>query len=184
MAWWRRGNAGVCKTPTAGVRFPSKPHLFRRRARVVDWTGLENQHGRKVIGGSNPSVSAFNFMFKRISTILIWSSDYKKLAEWYTDKLGLKKIDELNHPKDTGIRFAVGESNLWIGRHSKVKGKNKNIHRHMFNIEVDSVTQSYKRLKFKGVKFLATPFKAPTFNKYFATFYDLDNNLIQLIGNK
>ncbi len=58
MAWWRRGNAGVCKTPTAGVRFPSKPHLFRRRARVVDRTGLENQHGRKVIGGSNPSVSA------------------------------------------------------------------------------------------------------------------------------
>ena len=33
-------------------------------------------------------------------------------------------------------------------------------------------------------KILATPFKAPTFDKYFATFYDLDENLIQVIGDK
>ncbi len=123
-------------------------------------------------------------MFKRISATLIWSSDYKKLAKWYQDKLGLKTIEEINHPKDTGVGLAVGSSYLWIGRHSKVKGKNKDMYRHMFNIEVESVTRTYEKLKTKEVKFLATPFKAPTFNKYFATFYDLDDNLIQLIGNK
>lgn len=54
----------------------------------------------------------------------------------------------------------------------------------MFNFVVDSVTDSYEELKKRGVKFLAHPFKAPTFDKYFATFYDLDDNLVQIIGGK
>lgn len=123
-------------------------------------------------------------MFKEISAVLIWSSDYKKLSDWYIEKLGLKVVEKINHPNDTGVGLWVGKSYLWIGQHSKVKGKNKDIHRHMFNITVDSVDYVYSTLQKRGVKFLATPFKAPTFDKYFATFYDLDNNLIQLIGNK
>lgn len=125
-------------------------------------------------------------MFKNISTILIWSEDFKKLAKWYEEKLDLKSIEEINHPNDTGILFEFpnGKPWIWIGQHDKVRGKNKDCHRHMFNIEVDSVTKAYQSLLSKDVKFLAKPFKAPTFDKYFATFYDLDDNLIQLIGNK
>lgn len=123
-------------------------------------------------------------MLNDISAVLIWSDDYRKLADWYQQKLGLVPKEELTHPKDTGVIFRVGNVNLWIGQHSKVKGKNKDIHRHMFNFVVDSVTKSYEELKKRGVKFLAKPFKAPTFDKYFATFYDLDNNLVQLVGNK
>lgn len=125
-------------------------------------------------------------MFKYISTILIWSQNYKKLATWYQEKLGLKIVEEIYHPNDTGILFEFpnGKPWIWIGQHSKVKGKNKDIHRHMFNIEVDSVHKVYSHLKSRGVKFLATPFKAPTFDKYFATFYDLDGNLLQIIGGK
>ncbi len=29
MAQWRSGNAAVCKTATAGVRFPSAPQFWR-----------------------------------------------------------------------------------------------------------------------------------------------------------
>lgn len=123
-------------------------------------------------------------MIKNISAILIWSDNYKKLADWYIEKLGLSVLEELNHPDDTGIGFQVGNVYLWIGQHSKVEGKNKDIHRHMFNFVVDSVEKSYLELSSKGVRFLAKPFKAPTFNKYFATFYDLDDNLVQLIGDK
>lgn len=123
-------------------------------------------------------------MIKDISAILIWSEDYKTLAKWYEEKLGLKVLEELTHRDDTGIGFQVGRVYLWIGRHSKVNGKNKDPHRHMFNFVVDSVSASYEELKSRGVKFLAAPFKAPTFEKYFATFYDLDNNIVQLIGNK
>jgi len=123
-------------------------------------------------------------MIKNISTILIWSEDYKSLAQWYMEKFDFMPVEELNHPKDTGILFRVGNCNLWIGKHSKVKGKNNDPHRHMFNFDVDSVSKEYEELSKKGVVFLAVPFKAPTFDKYFATFYDLDGNLVQLIGNE
>lgn len=123
-------------------------------------------------------------MIKNISAILIWSEDYRKLANWYKDMLELEVLEELDHPEDTGVGFQVGNVYLWIGQHSQVKGKNKDMHRHMFNFVVDSVSETYEKLEKKGVKFLAKPFKAPTFDKYFATFYDLDDNLVQLIGNK
>ena len=122
--------------------------------------------------------------FKNISTILIWSPDYKKLSEWYRKMFGLKLVESIRHPKDTGDLYRIGNVQLWIGQHGQVKGKNKDFNRHMFNIDVDSVGSAYAYLKKKGVKFLAQPFKAPTFNKYFVTFYDLDNNLIQLIGKE
>ncbi|MBI4079503.1 MAG: VOC family protein [Candidatus Levybacteria bacterium] len=123
-------------------------------------------------------------MIKDISAVLIWSDNYQKLANWYQEKLGLKILEEINHPDDTGVGFMVGKMYLWIGQHSQVKGKNKDEHRHMINFVVDSVSQSCKELEKKGVMFLAKPFKAPTFDKYFATFYDLDQNLVQLIGGK
>jgi hypothetical protein len=123
-------------------------------------------------------------MIKDISAVLIWSDDYKKLANWYSEKLGLAVLEELKHPDDTGIGFQVGGVYLWIGKHSEVAGKNKDPYRHMINLTVDSVEKEYQGLKDKGVDFIAAPFKAPTFDKYFATFYDLDGNVAQLIGDK
>ena len=123
-------------------------------------------------------------MFHSIGAVLIWSEDYRTLANWYIEKLALNPVGELNHPKDIGISFKVGGTILWIGKHSKVKGKNKDMHRIMFNLSVDSVSEAYAALKDRGVIFFAEPFKAPTFDKYFATFYDGDDNLVQLIGEK
>jgi hypothetical protein len=121
-------------------------------------------------------------MFQRISTVLIWSEDFRALADWYKEKLELEVIEELHHPQDTGVLFKIGDTKLWIGQHSEVKGKNKDSARHMFNLNVDSVSEAYDFLKQKGVAFVATPFKAPTMNRYFATFLDLDKNMVQLIG--
>jgi DNA polymerase II small subunit/DNA polymerase delta subunit B len=123
-------------------------------------------------------------MLKNISDIIIWSEDYKKLVQWYKDKLGLEQIGEVNHPQDTCVGFRIGNVELWIGQHSKVKGKNKDMHRIMFNLVVDSVNKTYEILRKRGVKFFAKPFKAPTFDKYFATFFDGDDNMVQLIGDK
>jgi len=73
---------------------------------------------------------------------------------------------------------------LWIGQHSEVKRTNPDPCRIMFNINVDSVTKAYEYLISKGVKIIATPFKAPTFDKWFVTFEDLDGNYVQIIGPK
>lgn len=123
-------------------------------------------------------------MFKTISDVIIWSEDHRQLAKWYEEKLGLKSFGEVNHPQDQCIGFKIGEVEFWIGYHDQVKGKNKDSLRIMHNLVVDSVSQVYNVLSQKGVKFIAKPFKAPTFDKYFATFEDLDGNILQLIGNK
>lgn len=121
---------------------------------------------------------------KNISTTLIWSENYEALANWYKEKLGLSTIEEIHHPNDTGTGLAVGDSYLWIGKHSEVHGKSKDPYRMMFNISVDSVEEAYNELKAKEVEFIAEPFKAFTFDSYFATFKDLDGNIVQFVGNK
>jgi len=124
--------------------------------------------------------------FQKISTILIWSENYKLLADWYQSTFNLKVVEQLDHPKDTGVlfKFPAGDTWLWIGQHSEVSGKNPDPCRHMFNINVDSVDEAYQYLMGKKIEFLAKPFKAPTMEKYFATFYDPDGNLVQMIGDK
>lgn len=123
--------------------------------------------------------------FQKISTVLIWSANFRRLADWYQQILQLEVVEELSHPQDTGVllRFPGGDTWLWIGQHSQVHGQNQDPHRHMFNINVDSVSQAYEYLLQNQAEVLAPPFKAPTFDKYFVTFYDLDGNVIQLIGN-
>lgn len=125
-------------------------------------------------------------MFQKISTILIWSEDFRKLANWYKDTFSLTVVEELDHPRDTGVLLSFPEQSpwLWIGQHSQVKGKNPDPPRHMFNMNVDSVSQSFEFLTKKGVKVIAKPFKAPTFDKYFATLADPDGNYFQIIGKK
>lgn len=125
-------------------------------------------------------------MFKNISYVLIWSQNYKRLANWYKEKLGLKVIEEFTHPDDSGVAFELNPkgAKLWIGQHSKVKGENQDNHRHMINIDVDSVEKSYNYLKNKGAEFLAIPYKEPLVDTYCATFYDLDRNLLQIVGPK
>jgi hypothetical protein len=124
--------------------------------------------------------------FLKISTILIWSSHYKQLANWYQTIFGLTLIEEIKHPNDTGrlFDFPGGGTRIWIGKHGDIKGNNKDSLRIMFNITVDSIDEIYKYLKSKRIKFIATPFKAPIFDKWFITFSDPEGNTIQCIGNK
>ena len=52
----------------------------------------------------------------------------------------------------------------------------------MFNINVDSVSNAHAYLIRKKVPCIAPPFKAPTMEKWFATFSDPDGNTVQIIG--
>lgn len=118
--------------------------------------------------------------------ILLWSEDYKKLANWYVEKFGFEVDPEFTfeHPDDTGISLLVGDSYIWCGKHSEVHGVNQDPYRIMFNINVDFVKPLYEELIAKGVEFVAAPFKAPTMNRWFATFKDLDGNIGQIVGQE
>lgn len=122
--------------------------------------------------------------YNTLKGVLLWSENYKELAQWYIDKFGFE-VDpafSFEHPEDTGISLVVGDSYIWCGKHSEVHGKSKDPFRVMFNINVDSVSTLYKELSEKGVEFIAPPFKAPTMEKWFATFKDFDGNIGQLIS--
>ncbi len=45
----------------------------------------------------------YAYMFHKITTILLWSQDYERLARWYQDVFKVKVIEQLDHPNDTGI---------------------------------------------------------------------------------
>lgn len=125
-------------------------------------------------------------MFKKISTILLWSDNYERLARWYQDVFNVRVIEQLDHPEDTGIlmEFPEGLPWIWTGKHSEIHGANKDPLRIMFNISVDSVSDAFAYLQTKGVTVIAKPFKAPTMEKWFATFSDPDGNTVQIIGGK
>src|SRR3989344_3190759 len=94
-------------------------------------------------------------MILGIESILIGSSDGKKLGKFYKDVLGLKSTEEMEFGEDNsyGIGFNLGKgAGLFIMDHSKVKGKSKLPDRIMFNLEVDDIEKEVKRLKKKKVK--------------------------------
>jgi len=120
---------------------------------------------------------------KRLGSYLIWSEDPFKLAKWYEKKLGFKREAVLEYPDDTGILYNFSGRYFWIGKHDKVKGKNKDPYRHMISFVVDDVKKSYEELKKKGVKFIAKPFIAPSGDMEFATFVDPEGNILQIMRN-
>lgn len=71
---------------------------------------------------------------------------------------------------------------ITIGPHDKVRGKNKNPERIMFNLETKDVKREFGRIKKIGAKVIAKPYhpgEAP--DMMIATFADPDNNYFQLL---
>ncbi len=122
-------------------------------------------------------------MINTIGAYLIWSEDPFKLGKWYEEVLGFTPEETLTYPTDTGTVYYVGGRRFWIGKHSEVKGKNKDPYRHMVNLIVDDVKDVYEKLKAKGVHFIAEPFTAPSGDMEFATFEDPEGNILQIMRN-
>ncbi|PIR42170.1 hypothetical protein CO058_02780 [candidate division WWE3 bacterium CG_4_9_14_0_2_um_filter_35_11] len=117
---------------------------------------------------------------KKIGWICIWSGNYKTLANWYRDVLCLEVSGELNLPDDSGVIFEFNEgTNLFIGAHTEVAGKNKDKYRAMLDFDVESVSEIYNNLKDKDVTIVRKPSLSPTKGYYAMTIFDPEDNLIQ-----
>lgn len=117
-------------------------------------------------------------------TVCIWSENYAKLAKWYEEVLGFPVRERLNLPDDTGVDFDFGINYLYIGRHNKIKGKNRDPYRIMTGFGVKSVSKAYKELKKKKVNVLVKPFLAPPGGFYCMTIADPEGNILQFFGGK
>ena len=111
-------------------------------------------------------------------SILLFSENPKKLVEFYR-KIFRKKPD---WSENGFCAFMTGKGFITIGPHDKVRGKNKNPERMMFNLETKNVRREFGRIKRIGAKVVAEPYhprEAP--DMMIATFADPDNNYFQLL---
>lgn len=77
--------------------------------------------------------------------------------------------------------LALGKGpNLYIIDHSKVKGKNKNPDRIIFNVEVDNIKKEAARLKKAKVKQIQPTYHVEGYG-WISTFADVDGNYFQLV---
>ncbi len=124
-------------------------------------------------------------LIKNGFSVGIWSENYKELAKWYTDILGIEEDLSANMDNDSFVAFQFGECWFWVGQHSEVKGKSKDPYRIMPEFYVESVLETYEELKQKGVKIIAAPFADPTdFEKFCMTIQDPEDNILQFYGKK
>ncbi|MFQ5492660.1 MAG: VOC family protein [Candidatus Dojkabacteria bacterium] len=118
----------------------------------------------------------------RIDSFMIWTEDYRKLADWYMEMFGLAQEEEISLPDDTGVTLKVGDGSVlfWIGNHSGVKGKSKDPFRIMIGFQVDDVYKAHEELSKKGVEFISKPKVSPTGDYDVVTAKDPEGNIIQL----
>ncbi len=116
---------------------------------------------------------------KNISAVLIWSENWRELADWYRDVLELTVESELSLPNDTGVNFLVDGVYFWVGYHDRVYGKSRDKYRIMIDFGVESVIETYHKLKDRGVRFILEPTLSPTKTFYVATALDPEDNIIQ-----
>lgn len=81
------------------------------------------------------------------------------------------------------IGFLVGSTFLTVGPHDKVKGKNSNPERVIFNFETPDVQEEFNRIKELGANVVAEPYQMGEGDPaWIATFEDPDGNYFQLMS--
>ena len=122
-------------------------------------------------------------MVKGIADLTVFSGNPKKLADFYKKVVGLKLTGEFVMGDDDEEAYmfeAKGRAGFGILHHSKVKGKNKNPERIIFNFEVAKIKDEVKRVKKAGAKLVQDIYHVEGYG-YIATFQDVDGNYFQLV---
>ena len=120
--------------------------------------------------------------------ILIWSENPDELQKFYKDVLELEPSIKLELPDDYGYGFRISDNlGIWIGKHSEIKGKNKDPFRFIVNLYVEDVFPWYEKLKNrKDVVIVSAPFKTPPSKpedpRYVFTFSDPEGNCLQFMN--
>lgn len=122
-------------------------------------------------------------MVRGLEGLNLFTENAKKLADFYKDKVGLKisfegKIGE-NNEEIYELKLGKGP-NIYIIDHSRVKGKNTNPDRIIFNIEVDNIKNEVTRLKKAKVKQVQATYHVEGYG-WICTFADVDGNYFQLV---
>jgi predicted enzyme related to lactoylglutathione lyase len=122
-------------------------------------------------------------MIKGISDITLFTENSKKLSDFYSNVVGLKLTGEFKMGEDNESVYIYdmkSGANMGIINHSKVKGKNGNPERIIFNLEVDNIKDEVEKVKKAGAKLVQDTYHVEGYG-YIATFEDIDGNYFQLV---
>lgn len=123
-------------------------------------------------------------MIKGFESITLFSENAKRLADFYKDKVGLRMTVEAEVGEKGenlfGFEFGKDKPGLYIMDHSKVRGRNSQPERIIFNLEVDDIEEEVKKLDEAGVKKIQDTYHMQNYG-YLATFEDADGNFFQLV---
>ncbi len=112
------------------------------------------------------------------NSILVFSEDPETLADFYGKVF--QKAPDWSEGGYYG--FMVGKGVITFGPHDKVKGRNRNAERIMFNLETRDVEGEFERIRKLGAAVVAKPYNPGEDPKMMiATFADPDNNYFQLV---
>ena len=113
------------------------------------------------------------------NSVLLFSEDPKKLADFYSKVFG----KEPQWADSNYYGWEVGNAYLTVGPHDKVKGVNKTPERMMLNFETSDVQGEFARIKDLGAEVVAEPYRpgGEEMEGWIATFADPDGNYFQLI---
>ena len=112
-----------------------------------------------------------------LNSILVFSEDPKKLSGFYGEVF--RRDPDWSEGSCFG--FMVGHGFITFCPHDKVKGKNMNPERIMFNFETMEVKEEFERIKKLGASVIAEPYSPMEDPKgSIATFVDPDGNYFQL----
>ena len=107
----------------------------------------------------------------------------KNLAAFYRDIVGIKigLEAEMGEKGEELYELKLGKGpNLYVIDHSKVKGKNTNPDRIIFNLEVDDIKKEVARLKKAKVKQIQDTYHIEGYG-WISTFEDIDGNYFQFV---
>lgn len=128
-------------------------------------------------------------MFQKFK-YFIFSADPDMLVKFYVDVLGMKIVSQLTLPNDYGYMVEVAPGyEIWIARHTEIKGRNLEPLRHMLNIYTDDVVGYFEKVKdVDGVTIIQPPMSMgeiiPGENRLVCTITDPEGNCIQFMGIK
>jgi predicted enzyme related to lactoylglutathione lyase len=110
------------------------------------------------------------------NSILIGSSDPKRLVEFYAKVLG-----EPMYSDESYTSWQVGSGVVSVGPHSEVTGSNREPGRIIWNIETPKVRDEFERMKGAGATVVAEPYGFEGYpDALVATLADPDGNYFQL----
>ena len=125
-------------------------------------------------------------MIKGVESLILFSEDAKRLADFYQEKVGLTLTmeAEIGGKGKELYCFEMSEGTpLYVIDHSRVKGRNKEPERIIFNLEVDVIEDMVKRLDNLGVKKVQDTYHVEGYG-LIATFEDVDGNYFQLVQTR